>query len=84
MKSRLLLSVVALATLLLGLAVPVITASAGFSGTIYTIGVDHTPPTGHNFSYLDFFPRENVSVHSGDIVGFQCRAFPTASTPRPC
>jgi len=76
MKSRLLLGIVAVATLLLGLAVPVITASAGFSGTIYTIDVDHTPPTGHNFSYLDFFPRENVSVHTGDVIGFQWPSVP--------
>src|SRR6476660_2635005 len=76
MKSRLLLGVVAVTTLLLGLAVPVMHASAGFSGTVYTIGVDHTPPAGHNFSYLDFFPRENVNIHQGDVVGFQWPTVP--------
>lgn len=36
-----------------------------------TIGVDHAPPAGHNFEYVDFFPRAGVKVHTGDVVAFQ-------------
>ena len=34
------------------------------------IGVDNATPAGHNWEYLDFFPRDNVNVHSGDVVNF--------------
>jgi plastocyanin len=36
----------------------------------FTIGVDNASPRGHNFLYVDFFPRDSVRVHSGDVVDF--------------
>ena len=41
-----------------------------------TIGVDNAPPAGHNWEFLDFFPRSGVSVHNGDTLHF---VFNTAS-----
>src|SRR4051794_32405804 len=76
MKSRLLLGVAAAATLLLGVAVPIMNASAGVAGTTYTIGVGSTPPSGHDFDYTDFFPRDNVNIHQGDVIGFQWASAP--------
>jgi plastocyanin len=71
MRSRLLLGVVGAATLLLGMAVPVVSASAGRTNATFSVGVGAASPAGHNFDYMDFFPRANVSVHRGDVVGFQ-------------
>jgi plastocyanin len=36
----------------------------------FTIGVDNASPNGHNFLYVDFFPRDSVRVHRGDVVDF--------------
>jgi len=37
----------------------------------YTIGVDHAAPSAdHDWEYVDFFPREGVSVHQGDVLSF--------------
>ena len=38
--------------------------------TIYTIGVDNAGPPGHDFEYVDYFPRDGVKVHAGDVVDF--------------
>jgi plastocyanin len=40
------------------------------------IAVDHTPPTGHNFEYVDFFPRSGVKIHQGDVIDFGWSAAP--------
>jgi plastocyanin len=44
-------------------------AAAGVS-TTYTIGVDAGSPSGHDFEYVDYFPRSGVRVHTGDIIDF--------------
>ena len=44
-------------------------ATAGAAGPA-TIGVDHSTPSGHNFEYVDFFPRDHIRLHSGDTVQF--------------
>ena len=44
-------------------------ASAGGS-TTYTIGVDAASPAGHDFEYVDYFPRSGVRVHRGDVIDF--------------
>lgn len=38
--------------------------------------MDHAPPAGHNFEYVDYFPRSGVTVHTGDVVSFQWGATP--------
>jgi plastocyanin len=40
------------------------------------IGVDHAPPSGHNFEYVDFFPRSGVAIHQGDVIDFGWSATP--------
>ena len=51
------------------------TPAAGATSPL-TIGVDHAPPAGHNFEYVDYFPRSGVKVHTGDVVSFQWSATP--------
>lgn len=34
------------------------------------IGVDNAGPAGHNFEYVDFFPRSAAVIHNGDVVDF--------------
>ncbi|HLZ27723.1 MAG TPA: hypothetical protein VKV73_10425 [Chloroflexota bacterium] len=38
--------------------------------TVYKIGVDNAGPAGHNFEYVDYFPRSGVKVHRGDVLDF--------------
>lgn len=45
-------------------------AALAHSPTVYTIGVDNAGPTGHNFEYVDYFPREGVKVAAGDVLDF--------------
>jgi plastocyanin len=33
--------------------------------------VDHTTPSGHNFEFVDFFPRNSLTIHSGQTVDFR-------------
>src|SRR5579859_7780539 len=50
-----------------------ITALARTTTTTYTIAVDNPHAvgvTGHNFEYVDYFPREGVRVHSTDVLDF--------------
>ena len=42
----------------------------GGNGGVAAIAVDAPSPTNHNFGYNDFFPRDGVSIHSGDVVDF--------------
>jgi len=46
-------------------------AASAASPTVVPIGVDHAGPPNHNFEYVDFFPRNNVKVHRGDVLDFQ-------------
>ncbi len=34
------------------------------------IGVDNEGPSGHNFQYLDFYPRQGTLIHNGSVIGF--------------
>jgi plastocyanin len=38
--------------------------------TTYRIGVDNAAPHGHNWLYVDFFPRTGLKVHKGDVLDF--------------
>ena len=66
------------------LVVPALTDIARAATQTVAIGVDHSPPGGHNFEYVDFFPRAGVKIHTGDVVDFGWARLPTASIPRPC
>jgi plastocyanin len=58
------------------LAILVGTASSGIlpanaaGPKTFKIGVDNAAPKGHNWLYVDFFPRQGVKVHRGDVVDF--------------
>ena len=52
-----------------------VTAAQGAAAAL-TIGVDHAPPSGHNFEYVDYFPRSGAKVHTGDVVAFAWGATP--------
>ncbi|HLZ31071.1 MAG TPA: hypothetical protein VKV73_27445 [Chloroflexota bacterium] len=41
------------------------------TGTVHMIGVDNAGPSGHDYQYVDYFPRSGVNVHSGDILDFR-------------
>jgi len=36
----------------------------------FKIGVDNAAPKGHDWLYVDFFPRQSLRIHNGDIVDF--------------
>ena len=57
-------------TLIFGSLAGIAPTVAGGS-TTYVIGVDNAGPTGHNYEYVDYFPRAGVSVHPGDILDFK-------------
>jgi len=66
------LAVVVAAALTAGLiVVPLLPAAAWVQSRTIAIGVDHSTPAGHNFEYVDYFPRAGVSVHTGDVLDFQ-------------
>ena len=48
----------------------------GGNGGVAAIGLDATTPANHNFGYNDFFPRDGVRIHSGDVVDFGWRQNP--------
>jgi len=59
-----------LVTALLG-ALP--TTALARATRVYKINVDNPHATGvpnHNFEYVDYFPREDVRVHSSDVIDF--------------
>lgn len=72
------ISILALCTpLLVGLGASTATANGlddGSSGGVAAIGLDSTSPPGHNWGFNDFFPREGVRIHSGDVIDFGWRA----------
>jgi len=44
-------------------------ASAATQKT-FKIGVDNAAPVGHDWLFVDFFPRRNVRIHRGDVLDF--------------
>lgn len=63
---------------LLGSLIITATPAAGQSDRIYTIGVDGAGPPGHNFEYVDYFPRGQVLptdppavVGNGAVIHFE-------------
>jgi plastocyanin len=58
------------------LMVPAMTEVAHAAVQTVAISVDHTPPAGHDFEYVDFFPRSGVKIHSGDVIDFGWSASP--------
>jgi plastocyanin len=64
-------AVLASAGLVAGLlVVPALSDAARAAPQTIAIGVDHAPPAGHNFEYVDFFPRSGVNIHTGDVIDF--------------
>jgi plastocyanin len=63
-------TLMAAGALILGSLAGPLPAAAGGS-TTYTVGVDAGSPSGHDFEYVDFFPRSGVRVHRGDVVDFK-------------
>src|SRR5262249_11219917 len=64
--------VLILTALVLPFAAVIAPARAGAASRTVTINVDHNPPAGNQtFGYTDFFPRDDVRVHAGDVVHFQ-------------
>jgi len=51
-------------------AVPPLVGVAGAASQTISIAVDHATPAGHDFEYVDFFPRSGVTVHTGDVLDF--------------
>jgi len=77
-KRHLLLPAIALASMLAGMLAGAISAGASQGPRTYLIGVDAAGPTGHNFEYVDFFPRGQVLpndppavVGNGSILDFR-------------
>jgi plastocyanin len=56
---------------MLDLIVAAVPARATGPATTYTVGVDGAGPAGHNFEYVDFFPRAGTIVHRGDVIDFK-------------
>jgi plastocyanin len=69
MEHRWLYSGAALALLIGTASAGALPASAAAPRT-FKIGVDNASPQGHNFLYVDFFPRDTLRVHRGDVVDF--------------
>jgi plastocyanin len=68
MKLRLLSTMFALLALAIALLAIPLTASG--QEVPIQIGVDNAGPSGHNFEYVDFFPRAGATIHNGDTVDF--------------
>lgn len=48
-----------------------ITPVAATSGIVYTIGVDNAAPRGHDWLYVDYFPRQGLTVPQGSVLDFK-------------
>jgi plastocyanin len=77
-KSRLLGGAVGTLALIAGTLISSVPAGAGGSPGTYTIGVDAANLSGHNFEYVDYFPRGQVLptdpqavVGNGAVLHFQ-------------
>src|SRR2546425_9662197 len=68
MGNRRLLPAVALGSLVASMFVGAISAAATPGPLTYLIGVDAAGPTGHNFEYVDFFPRGQVRPNDPPAV----------------
>ena len=53
-------------------------ASAVAAPTMLTIGVDNATPAGHNWEFLDYYPRGGVSIHNGGLIHFKLGTAPDA------
>ncbi len=65
-----------------------LSGAASVAPPVHVIGVDNASPSGHNFSYVDFFPHSATTVHLGDIIDFAWNAgsldgFHTATLLKP-
>ena len=77
-KRHLVLPAIGLALLLAGMLAGGISAGASQGPRTYLIGVDAAGPTGHNFEYVDYFPRGQVQpndppavVGNGSVLDFR-------------
>jgi plastocyanin len=58
-------------------AAALITAAAGFlpahaqPGPTLTIGIDNATPAGHNYEFLDYYPRSGVNVFNHTVIDFK-------------
>ena len=70
MRLRRLLTRVLCAVALVGgmCVLPVFPEAARAASQTIAFGVDHATPSGHNFEYVDFFPRSGVTLHTGDVI----------------
>lgn len=70
-RVRLLSSTLALGALITSAFIGAMSAGATSAApSPIKIGVDNAGPSGHNFEYVDFFPRSGAVIHNGDIVDF--------------
>ena len=69
-RLRLLSSSLALLALTASVFIGAVSAGAQEASTPLKIGVDNATPSGHNFEYVDFFPRAGAVIHDGDTVDF--------------
>jgi len=87
-RVRLPLSALAMGALLGSAFIGAISAGATSAPPVHVIGVDNASPSGHNFSYVDFFPHSATTVHLGDVIDFAWNAssldgFHTATLLKP-
>src|SRR5579864_4860371 len=59
------------ASLVAGTCLAGVTSTLATADTVHTIGVDNAGPSGHDYQYVDYFPRSGVNVHTGDILDFR-------------
>jgi plastocyanin len=87
-RVRILSSTLALGALLGSVFIGAVSAGAASPPPVHVIGVDNASPSGHNFSYVDFFPHSATTVHLGDVIDFAWNAgsldgFHTATLLKP-
>jgi len=74
MKSgRILSSALSAALAIVGIGAG-ITPVAATSGGVYTIGVDNAAPSGHDWLFVDYFPRQGLTVPQGSVLDFKWNA----------
>src|SRR3954447_3470318 len=75
MMRRLRFGAISVAVLIVGILVPAMARPADAGGpTPLVVGVDNAPPAGHDWTYRDFFPRDGITVHDGDVLDFKWNA----------
>jgi plastocyanin len=87
-RIRVLASALALASLFGSAFIGAVSAGAINAPPVHVIGVDNASPSGHNFTYVDFFPHSATTVHLGDVIDFAWNAgsldgFHTATLLKP-